>query len=379
MNLLKLITFSILYIYLTNAFAYAQINECRLGNAVSLGENVAIGFPRLTNRAKSLGILNVTVLFVDFSDAPAQQTPQQVFSFISPTTENFISHTSYSKLKIQFLPYFKWLRMSKTSTAYAMSPSISFTSHRAYMTEAASLASNAINFSTSDEFIVLTNPLATSVAYGPAFCSSPGWGVTVNGKEFINGVTSGKDITYWSTFWFIHEFAHTLGLPDLYAFTGGVQFAYTGGWSIMGNINANAREFFAWERWLLGWLSDTQVSCLSSTMLKSTFYINLSPIELATNTTKMAVIKLGSTKALVVESRRSTGFDVLSKQGVLVYLVDTSIRTGSGPIQVLPLNLSDGNKMNSILSVGQSITYANVQVTLESFGSQLDLVKIVIN
>ena len=121
---------------------------------------------------------------------------------------------------------------------------------------------DGVDFSASDQFLVLTNPAATNVAYGPAFCSSPGFGVPVNGKEFINGVTSGADITAFSTFWYIHEFAHTLGLPDLYASTG-TRFGYTGGWSIMGNINAAAREFTAWERWLLGWISDTQVSCLS--------------------------------------------------------------------------------------------------------------------
>ena len=316
-----------------------------------------------------------TVLFVDFSDAPATQTPQQVFSLISPTTEKFITQTSYSKLNITFLPYYKWLRMRKTSASYAMKPSISFNSQRAYMTEAASLAASfGVNFATSDEFLVLTNPSAANVAYGPAFCSAPGFGVTIKGKEFINGVTSGNDITYWSTFWFIHEFSHTLGLPDLYAFTGATQFGYTGGWSIMGNINANAREFFAWERWLLGWISDAQVSCLLS---KGTFFVNLSPLEVNASNLKMITVKLSATKALVAESRRSMGYDVLGKQGVLVYLVDTSIRTGSGPIQVLPLNLSDGSKMNSVLGVGQSIKYGNVQVTLVSSTGALDNVKIV--
>ena len=91
----------------------------------------------------------------------------------------------------------------------------------------------------------------------------------------------------------------------------------------------------------------------------------------------MITVKLSATKALVAESRRSMGYDVLGKQGVLVYLVDTSIRTGSGPIQVLPLNLSDGSKMNSVLGVGQSIKYGNVQVTLVSSTGALDNVKIV--
>jgi M6 family metalloprotease-like protein len=203
-----------------------------LANAVS--SNVAIGFPRLSDRAKSIGDSRITVIFVDFSDAPASQTPQQVFALISPTTENFVKQTSYSKLNVIFTPNYKWLRMSKSSASYNMKSDISFDSMRVYMSEAATLAlADGVDFSASDQFLVLTNPAATNVAYGPAFCSSPGLGVIVNGKEFTNGVTSGADITAWSTFWYIHEFAHTLGLPDLYASTG-TQFGYTGGWSTMG-------------------------------------------------------------------------------------------------------------------------------------------------
>jgi hypothetical protein len=153
MRNLSSVLFFIIYIFLSITCTYAQISQCRLANAVSSGENVAIGFPRLTNRAKSLGKFSITVLFVDFSDAPATQTPQQVFSLISPTTEKFIAQTSYSKLNITFLPYYKWLRMSKTSASYAMKPSISFNSHRAYMTEAASLATSfGVNFATMMNF-----------------------------------------------------------------------------------------------------------------------------------------------------------------------------------------------------------------------------------
>ena len=93
----------------------------------------------------------------------------------------------------------------------------------------------------------------------------------------------------------------------------------------------------------------------------------------------MAVITLSSSKALVVESRRSMGYDKISKKGILVYLVDTSIRTGSGPIKVLPINLKDESKMNNILSASQSITYANVKVQVVSSGTVSDQVKIIIS
>ena len=90
----------------------------------------------------------------------------------------------------------------------------------------------------------------------------------------------------------------------------------------------------------------------------------------------MIVVKLSETKALVAESRRSTKYDTLTKEGLLVYLVDTSINTGLGPIKVLPINTNDESKLYNILGIGESITYSYVNVTLVSSGSDLDNVKI---
>ena len=320
--------------------------------------NMAIGFPRISNRARSTGTLTITVLFVDFSDMPATQTVEQVFSLISPTTENFYSKNSYNNFKINFLPYFKWLRMSKRSTDYGMSPSISFNSQRAYITEAANIARGfSVDFSTSDEIVVLTNPLVTAVPYGPAFCSQPGSGVTINGREIINGANSGYDINNWKEYWLIHELGHTLGLVDLYAFSGDL-FRFTGGWSIMGNINGFARELLAWERWLMGWLPDSQVICVSN----NSSYV-ISPIEILDDLNKTLIVPLSYTSAIVVESRRSLGYDTIVKEGVIVYFIDTSISTGKGPIQVLPINNSDTDKSNLILGVGESVSYSSVKVT----------------
>jgi hypothetical protein len=142
--------------------------------------------------------------------------------------------------------------------------------------------------------------------------------------------------------------------------------------------NGAAREFTAWERWLLGWISDTQVSCLSPSSSNVTLSENLSPVGVNTNTLKIIVVKLSATKAMVAESRHSTTYDLLSKEGLLVYIVDTSISTGSGPIQVLPIDTSDASKMNSVLGVGESITYAGVKMKLVSSGTDLDNVEIFI-
>jgi M6 family metalloprotease-like protein len=65
-----------------------------------------------------------------------------------------------------------------------------------------------------------------------------------------------------------------MGLPNLYAFHGnGPLLGFTGEWSLTGNINAASREYFGWERWLLGWLSDSQVNCVTKKGVTSSILI----------------------------------------------------------------------------------------------------------
>jgi M6 family metalloprotease-like protein len=191
---------------------------------------VSAGFPRNSDRVKTIGTVNITVLFVDFSDVPASQTPQQVYDLMSPTTAvNFFKSQSYGKLTLRFIPSLKWIRMSKPSIQYGMSQSISYISHKLFLSEAVNLTSN-VDFSSSDEIVVLVNPSATNIAYGPAFTAGGIWGFTAKGKYFLNAITSGVDLKSWGSFWFTHEMGHSLGLPDLYAFGSAQLFQYVGDW-----------------------------------------------------------------------------------------------------------------------------------------------------
>ena len=100
--------------------------------------------------------------------------------------------------------------------------------------------------------VVITNPYAKNIPYGPTFVPNSDGGFTVNGKVFENAISSGKDLLYWKNFWLSHEMAHSMELPDLYEYQSNSQFKFTGQWSIMADINELGREFFGWKRWLLG-------------------------------------------------------------------------------------------------------------------------------
>ena len=344
---------------------------CKLPEQGGRGD-IGIGFPRIALRTPSSGTVKVSVVFVDFSDAVASSTPQSVFSsHISPSSENFMSAVSYSKFSLQFVSTYQWFRMSKPSTQYGWT-NLTFAAHKTYIQEAISLADPTVDFSGSDAFIIVAPPSATAISFGPAFTALSGNGITVDGKTFYNGATSGADLTAWNGLWFPHELGHTLALVDLYGYSGATH-RFVGEFSIMGLISGKGHEMLGWERWLLGWIDDTQVICQSNA---GTGVVKLSPIEQVGSGAKLLVIPTGATTAVVVESRRALGFDSqLPKQGPLVYFIDTSIASGNGAIKVLPINDSDVSKLQNTLTLNQTLTYNNVSIKFISTDSAGDEVQ----
>jgi len=345
---------------------------CKLTD-LSGRKDVGLGFPRIANRTKAIGENKVTVIFVDFSDAQATRTPQDVFSkSISPASENYFNTVSYGNLKLNFDPQYKWMRMSKPSTGYGWS-SLSFALHKAYIQEAISLADPTVDFSKSDAFLIVSNPDAGSITNGPAFCATSGNGITVDGNTLDNGATSGRDLIAWSNgLWLPHEFGHTLALADLYPFTGVKGQRFVGEFSLMGSISGIAPEFFGWERWLLGWINDNQVIC-SNSLASGT--IMLTPIE-KKDGIKLLIIPIDGNSAIVVESRRNLGYDIkIPKSGPLVYLIDTKVASGAGPIKVLPIDDTDTKKLQLPLSIGQILTYNNISIKFISTDTNGDVIQ----
>ena len=86
-------------------------------------------------------------------------------------------------------------------------------------------------------------------------------------------------------------------------------------------------------------------------------------------------VPLTETTALVVESRRKLGYDFrLSKEGVLVYKVDTSVPTGEGPIVVG--SISKPPDASALLGPGEVWNWDGYSVTIKEVTPEGDLVEI---
>jgi M6 family metalloprotease-like protein len=340
--------------------------------------NVGFGLPNPEHKLPSQGEVRTVVLFADFSDAPATQTPEQIFALISPDAEKFFSDVSYGKMTWQLLPHFIWLRLSQPSAHYGEGIR-SYEGHMEFIQEAVSLADADVDFSNSDSVVVMVPPGASAIGYGPAFGANRGEGYQADGKTFSNGVTSGADLTAWGFLWLNHESGHTLGLPDLYAY----QFdtanyddlhRFVGGFGLMGFISGNAPEFFAFERWQLGWLADDQVIC----QLNGEQVATLTPIETAGGV-KAVMVPVGDSKVVVIESRRALGYDAnLPKPGALVYTVDTSVYSGEGTLVIYPVLENDPYRYESPLAAGESVTVESVTITVLEATDQGDTIQVTV-
>jgi len=130
----------------------------------------------------------------------------------------------------------------------------------------------------------------------------------------------------------------------------------------------------------LGWLADSQINCLNAVDINSTGITQLiSPIERIDQQTKAIVVRLSDTKILVVESRRSEGFDVLapSQEGSLVYTVDMTIPTikGGWKVQRRP-GSTDPQFVDAALRAGEAITVEGLRIEVVSRDQNGDTVKV---
>ena len=143
--------------------------------------------------------------------------------------------------------------------------------------------------------------------------------------------------------WFAHEFGHVLKMPDLRDVSQGMSSQmYINnpmyGFDNMDNQDSGSQGLSGWMKWLQGWLSDSQVTCVDAATVDSEHY-RLDEANIIGGENEMLVIRISDTKALIVESRRwDSRFDrpiSHSRDGVIVYLLDTTRGHEEGPLRLL--------------------------------------------
>lgn len=194
----------------------------------------------------------------------------------------------------------------------------------------------------------------------------------------LENINSVKFNNFLVPYWWIHESYHgTFGLDDHYG-DASRNVRGMGGWSLMSGWGG---DMTAWEKWVLGFLTDSQVTCLA----KDSQAVHwLAPSSVKTSEKKMTVIKISPFKAVVIESIRAAGLYYKipkNSQGVLVYELDLEkVEHGDGLTVALPTNRNPNQGPfpygEATLRLGESIISYGQRITVIDSGTYGDVVKI---
>ncbi len=360
---------------------FSQRTSCQLLDQTK-EKTLQVGFPKATGRLPSNGVIRALVIPVDFADVQGNGNPENVFAEMTDGMNDFYYHVSANRVKFEFTTLRSWVRMPVSSSYHGLM-TWSQGDASGYWKLALKTADPLVDFSLFDVVYVLSPKEIpkSSIAYGPAGPMAQNNGLLTNDGPVMNISLSGADAwqvgsgSPWK--WISHETGHLFGLHDLYTTT---TLTY-GQWDLMSdNWSRGAIELNSWNRYLLDWLSDSQVVCLdASNITAAGSEVLIDPIERNNSLAKSVVIKISNSKILVLESRRNEGFDVISSsnEGVLIYTVDMKIESikGGWNTQRRPGSVA-ANFVDAALRTGEKIVTNGVTIEVLSRDANGDRVKI---
>ena len=374
---------------------FSSSDDCKLKKPSNLsmddGPMGSVGFPKTADALPSTGNVKGLILFADFSDVIATSDIKSPWINSSiPNAEKLFAFSSYGKMKLKIDLTSKVYRIKNKSTYYNLmaDPSggpIAGSSPPkldGVITDALIAADQDIDFS-QYAFVTVATPQSPTLAISGVTGMGPSPkqfdGVTYTKANFmpLDSLTP-LDKAY-KTLNFTHDIGHMLGLMHPYI-TGEGQ-PITGAWDIMWNF-AFQNDFFGWNKWKLDWITDEQISCLSSSPTKSLTQL-LSPIGDPSKSKKLMVIKLKGASALVIEVRRKSPYENLkpSDEGVIVYKVDSTKTQGSGPFTIISnlgkmLTYQNFQGILGTMKPGESVSNSGYKISVVQTGNFGDIVEV---
>ncbi len=293
-----------------NAKSPVSIDMCKLQNSASVADRTGrnssgyVGFPLVdTNRHQMnlKGTNEVLIVPIDFPDFPGGNEVIAQLEYDKKWMTDWYNYFSNGQSKFNITTLDRWLRMPKERSAYpsdAKTINAFAADHPRRMAEQAQPFVDEITkvfdlrkFSTIYFFypdgeitfvdFIVRNHLF-NIKEGQTHLNLFSWGKNLEGMETLK----------WA--YYIHETMHDFGIT---------MHAPGNGWPLgMGtNQSGISLALNPWEQFLFDWLPADQIYCDDVATLKNAT-ISLTPVEREDRQTKMAVIRLSPTRAIVVES-----------------------------------------------------------------------------
>lgn len=326
--------------------AAADVSACKIPAVQST--YLSPGFGYQGDCVPSTGTLKAFMIFVDFPDAHATEaSPQEVHDFFLPGAADWYATSSQGALTLNMTAdTARFVRMPAASTSYGWSRGLTAETHYKYIQDAvdAYLGTSATARIPADNEVLYIAPTrnARAITFSPTYMSAVASRTHGQQRVARKAVTFGFDAyETWGFKTLNHETGHTMCLADYYPFEAGRDNGYyVGGWSLMGVISGAAPDWFAWDKWRLGWLPDAAVECVDQASGSTSTTHVLSPLSARQGVRAVVVARRGHKEALVAEMRTKAGLDdrLCAAPGVLLYTVDAAKATGEGQLAVLHVN-----------------------------------------
>jgi len=295
----------------TNTKSPVSIDVCKLqmsdSKADRTGRNSGagqVGFPFVNSDKNGMfinGTNEVLIVPVDFPDFPGGPELKAQLEYDKKMLVDWYDYYSGGKSKFNVTTINQWIRLPKPRSEY---PTDEKSSNALGADSNKRQSLQAQNFIDEVTKFIDLRKFSTVYLFFPDGNYEQGDLIVRNqpfiikeGQKNLNFFSWGRNLEgtqspKWA--YYIHETLHDFNI---------LGHAPGNGWPL-GNMTAQnglSQALNPWEAFLLGWLPPEQIYCDDVATLKPV-NLSLSPLEREDKQTKMAVIKLSPTKAIVVES-----------------------------------------------------------------------------
>ena len=288
----------------------------------------AIGFP--TNRTD----INLTAdpiflaVLIDFSEQYSKSTEQELSRFEFARVENFWEKNSYGKSRLRIETFPTTVKLDTSGSVYETGK------ENEIWPIVVDKLRKSLDLSKYAGFVFATPSNGPRLQAG--YAAQMKVGKELKQIVWMGGWNSIREnfVPIWKVV--THEFGHSYGLPDLYLTSGDNSAGKTmGPFDIMDGVTGISNSVTFIQRWMLGWLPDSDVTCLIPQ--ENPIAVNLKPVTSTESVIRGLIIPISDYESLLVEARVKSEFDDLNsdQEGVLVYLSDTRIPSGRGPLRII--------------------------------------------
>jgi hypothetical protein len=363
-------------------------------------------FPRSNKLFTPSISAKIAVIAVQFSDLTASTSPEADYGKYFRYISDYLVNTSDTPINPSITIGSSYLQLGKSVSEYNSNGNLLNDEHgkvTQFLDDVLKVANGSVNFADIDQLTIVVPPTATpdQVKFHMNFYKSIQNNLGREVSIYLYGSTIAKatpdHYIGYDPFIYIHEqIFHQSGLDDEYGSWGeGGQNSLGSnptleqiGMGYWGNMSTGNLELLAWDKWKVGFISDSQVRCVNSSM-NSTIWLR--PSTTKGTFVKLLVIPLSKTKAIVVESQRSTGYNFkvpTSLNGAIVYQVDQELinggggKFGQGVHLLLPKNRATVQRTNGFLYgdarlvQGDYVEIGGIRITNIESGAFGDVIKV---